>query len=193
MLSGGCVHSLQSPLESCLNSWSMAPKLSYLLMSCGNLQQSNNMRKVSRKTTGGSTSTALKKPAVLPSSNHPGTSRVSDATMIATSRNVPSTSVISSSVVSRIWQDYTSSARHGKVLAPSRQSLVQAPIASKLSKVKKSTTRGTSSSCVASTRSQRLRIYNRLHAKGSMQRPPAPCPSTPGSRSTPASMAPTIY
>ncbi|XP_039818390.1 uncharacterized protein LOC120680874 [Panicum virgatum] len=42
----------------------------------------------------------------------------------ATSRNTPSTWVISSSVVSRIRQDYTSSARHGKVLSPSIQSLV---------------------------------------------------------------------
>jgi hypothetical protein len=41
--------------------------------------------------------------------------RVSDATMIATSRNAPSTLAISSSVASRTRKDYTSSARHGKV------------------------------------------------------------------------------
>jgi hypothetical protein len=46
------------------------------------------------KTVGELTSTDSKKPAVLPSSNQQGTSRVSDATTIATSRNTPSTLVI---------------------------------------------------------------------------------------------------
>jgi hypothetical protein len=41
--------------------------------------------------------------------------KVSDAIMIATSRNAPSTLVISSFAVSRTRRDYTSSARHGKV------------------------------------------------------------------------------
>jgi hypothetical protein len=41
--------------------------------------------------------------------------RVSDATMIATSRNAPSTLVISSSAASRTRKDCTSSAHHGKV------------------------------------------------------------------------------
>jgi hypothetical protein len=41
--------------------------------------------------------------------------RVSDATMIAASRNAPSMLVISSDTASRTWKDYTSSARHGKV------------------------------------------------------------------------------
>jgi hypothetical protein len=56
-----------------------------------------------------------KKLAVPPSSNQQRTLRVSDATMIATSRNAPSTLVISSSAASRTRKDYTSSARHGKV------------------------------------------------------------------------------
>jgi hypothetical protein len=42
--------------------------------------------------------------------------RVSDATMITTSRNVPSTLVISSSATFITRKDYTSSARHGKSL-----------------------------------------------------------------------------
>jgi hypothetical protein len=61
------------------------------------------------------TSTASKKLAVPPSSNKQGTWRVSDATMIAMSRNAPSTLVISSSAVSRTRKDYTSSAPPGKV------------------------------------------------------------------------------
>jgi TnpA family transposase len=56
-----------------------------------------------------------KKLAAPPSSNQQGTLRVSDATMIATSKNVPSTLVISSSVASRTRKAYTSLARHGKV------------------------------------------------------------------------------
>jgi hypothetical protein len=56
-----------------------------------------------------------KKLAVPPSSNQQGTSRVSDATTIATSRNVPSTLVILSSAVSRTRKDYRSSAHPGKV------------------------------------------------------------------------------
>jgi hypothetical protein len=41
--------------------------------------------------------------------------KVSNATTIATSRNTPSMLVILSSVASRTWKDYTSSARPGKV------------------------------------------------------------------------------
>jgi hypothetical protein len=61
------------------------------------------------------TSTDSKKLAALPSSNQQGTWRVSDATTIGTSRNAPSTLVISSSVASRTRKDYISSARPGKV------------------------------------------------------------------------------
>jgi hypothetical protein len=56
-----------------------------------------------------------KKLAALPSSNQQGTLRVSDATMIATSRNAPSMLAISSSAASRTRKDCTSSTRHGKV------------------------------------------------------------------------------
>jgi hypothetical protein len=56
-----------------------------------------------------------KKLVVPPSSNQQGTSSVSDATTIATSRNAPSMLVILSSAASRTWKDYTSSARPGKV------------------------------------------------------------------------------
>jgi hypothetical protein len=52
---------------------------------------------------------------VPPSSNQQGTSRVSDATTIATSRNATSTLVILSSAASRTRKDYTSSAHPGKV------------------------------------------------------------------------------
>jgi hypothetical protein len=41
--------------------------------------------------------------------------RYTDATMIATSRNAPSTLVILSSAASRTRKDYTSSVHHGKV------------------------------------------------------------------------------
>jgi hypothetical protein len=60
-------------------------------------------------------STDSKKLAVFPSSNQQGTLRVYDATMITTSRNAPSTLVISSSAASRTRKDYTSSTRHGMV------------------------------------------------------------------------------
>jgi hypothetical protein len=56
-----------------------------------------------------------KKLTAPPSSNQQGTLRVSDATMIAMSKNAPSTLVISSFVAFRTQKDYTSSARHGKV------------------------------------------------------------------------------
>jgi hypothetical protein len=56
-----------------------------------------------------------KKLAVPPSSNQQGTLRVSNATMIATSRNAPSTLAISFSAASRTRKDCTSTARHGKV------------------------------------------------------------------------------
>jgi hypothetical protein len=61
------------------------------------------------------TSMDLKKLVVPPSSNQQGTWRVSNATMIATSRNAPSTLMILSSVASRTRKDYTSSAHPGKV------------------------------------------------------------------------------
>jgi hypothetical protein len=60
------------------------------------------------KIAGELTSMDLKKLAVPPSSNQQGTLRVSDATMIATSRNAPSTLVTSSSAASRTRKDYTS-------------------------------------------------------------------------------------
>jgi hypothetical protein len=47
-----------------------------------------------------------------------GTWRVSDTSMIATSRNAPSTLEILSSAVSRIRKDFTSSAPPGKVPSP---------------------------------------------------------------------------
>jgi hypothetical protein len=56
-----------------------------------------------------------KKLVVLPSSNKQGTSRVSDATMIATSRNAPSTLATPSFAASRTQKDYIRSARHGTV------------------------------------------------------------------------------
>jgi hypothetical protein len=57
-----------------------------------------------------------RKLVALPSSNQQGTWRVSDATMITTSRNAPSTSAISYSVASRTRKDYTSSAPLGRSL-----------------------------------------------------------------------------
>jgi hypothetical protein len=57
----------------------------------------------------------LEEARALPSSNQQGTWRVSDAIMIATSRNAVSTLVILSSVASRTRKDYTSSARPRKV------------------------------------------------------------------------------
>jgi hypothetical protein len=56
-----------------------------------------------------------KKLTAPPSSSQQGTLRVSDATMIATSRNAPSTLVILTSAASRTRKDYTSLARPGKV------------------------------------------------------------------------------
>jgi hypothetical protein len=73
------------------------------------------MTKAYLKIAGELISTDSKKPVVPPSSNQLGTLRVSDATMIATSRNAPSTLVISPSAASRTRKDYTSSACHGKV------------------------------------------------------------------------------
>jgi hypothetical protein len=67
------------------------------------------------------TSTGLKKLAAPPSSNQQGTWRVSDATTIASSRNAPSTLVISSSVASRTRMDYTRSAHPGKVPSQSQR------------------------------------------------------------------------
>jgi hypothetical protein len=91
-----------------------------------------------------------KKLTALPSSNQQGTSRVSDATMIATSRNAPSMLEILSSTASRTRKDYTSSARPGKVLSQLQRLPDQAPIASRRSKANMSTTRGISTSSVDS-------------------------------------------
>jgi hypothetical protein len=84
-------------------------------MSCGIHQQWSTTTKASLKIADELTSTDSNKLAVLPSSNQQGSWRVSDATTIATSRNAPSTLVISSSIASRTRKDYTSSARPGKV------------------------------------------------------------------------------
>jgi TnpA family transposase len=73
------------------------------------------MTKAYLKTADELTSMDSKKLAALPSSNKQGTSRVSDATTIATSTNDPSTLVILSSAASRTRRDYTSLARLGKV------------------------------------------------------------------------------
>jgi hypothetical protein len=86
-----------------------------LPMSCGILQQQSNTTKAYLKIADELISMDSKKLAAPPSSNQQGTLRVSDATMIATSRNAPSTLVISSSTASRTRKDYTSSVRLGKV------------------------------------------------------------------------------
>jgi hypothetical protein len=88
---------------------------------------------------------------VPPSSNQQGTSRVSDAITIATSRNAPSTLVVFSSIASRTRKDYTSSARPGKVPSQLQRWPDRAPIASRRSKAKTSTTHGISTSSVDST------------------------------------------
>jgi hypothetical protein len=77
-------------------------------MSYGTHQRWSIMTKASLKTAEELTSMDSKKLAALPSSNQQGTWRLSDATMIATSRNAPSTLVILSSIVSRTRKDYTS-------------------------------------------------------------------------------------
>jgi hypothetical protein len=90
-------------------------KQSSLPMSYGTHHQWSITLKASLKTAEELTSMDSKKLAAPPSSNQQGTWRVSDATMIATSRNAPSTLVIFSSVASRTRKDYTSSAPRGKV------------------------------------------------------------------------------
>jgi hypothetical protein len=110
MHSGGYVLNPPSKRGNPITSWSTAPKQSSLLMSYGIHQQWNTTTKASLKTADELTSTGSKKLAAPPSSNQQGTWRVSDATMIATSRNAPSTLVISSSAASRTQKDYTSSA-----------------------------------------------------------------------------------
>jgi hypothetical protein len=92
-----------------------------------------------------------KKLAAPPSSNQQGTLKVSDAITIATSRNAPSTLEISSSAASRTRKDYTSSARPGKAPSQLQRLPDQAPIASRHSKEKMSTTRGILTSSVDST------------------------------------------
>jgi hypothetical protein len=87
-------------------------------VSYGTHQQWSITTKASLKTAEELTSTDSKKLAALPSSSQQGTWRVSDATMIATSRNAPSMVMILSSVVSRTRKDYTSSAPPGKVPSP---------------------------------------------------------------------------
>jgi hypothetical protein len=67
------------------------------------------------------TSMDPKKLVALPSSSQQGTYKVSNATMIATSMNAPTTLAISSSAASRTRKDYTSSARHGKVPSQSQR------------------------------------------------------------------------
>jgi ribonuclease HI len=91
MHSGGYVLNRPSQRGNLHTSWSTAPKQSSMLMSCGIHQQWSTTTKASQKTADELTSTDSKKPAVPPSSNQQGTWRVSDATMIATSRNAPST------------------------------------------------------------------------------------------------------
>jgi hypothetical protein len=71
-------------------------------MSYGTRQQWSTTTKASLKTADELTSMDSKKLAALPSSKN--------ATTTATSKNAPSTSAISSSVVSRTRKDYTSSA-----------------------------------------------------------------------------------
>jgi hypothetical protein len=115
MHSGGNVLNPPSQRDTRHISWSTAPKLFSLPMSCGIRRQWSYMMKAYLKTAGELISTVSKKLVVPPSSNQQGTSRVSNATMIATSRNAPSTLVISSSVASRTRKDYTSSAPPGKV------------------------------------------------------------------------------
>jgi hypothetical protein len=112
---GGYVLNLPSQRDNPRSSWSTSPKQSSLLMSCGNHQQWSNTTKAYLKTADELTSTDSKKLAAPPSSNQQGTSRVSDTTTIATSRNSPSTLVILSSAASRTRKDYTSSACPGKV------------------------------------------------------------------------------
>jgi hypothetical protein len=115
MHSGGCVLNPLRQRDSRHISWSTAPKLFYLLTSCGIRRQQSNTTKAYLKIAGELITTDSKKLVVPPSSNRLGTLRVSDTTMIATSRNAPSMLVISSSVASRTRKDYTSSVRHGKV------------------------------------------------------------------------------
>jgi hypothetical protein len=80
----GCVLNLPSQQDNPRTSWSTAPKQSSLLMSCGIHQQSSNTTKASLKIADELTSTDSKKLTAPPSSNQLGTSRVSDATTIAT-------------------------------------------------------------------------------------------------------------
>jgi hypothetical protein len=75
-------------------------------MSYGIYQQWSTTMKASLKTSDELISTGSKKLAAPPSSNQQGTWRVSDATLIATSRNTPSKLVISSSIASRTRKDY---------------------------------------------------------------------------------------
>jgi hypothetical protein len=121
MRSGGYVLNPPSQRGNRHTSWPTAPKQSSLPTSCGTHQQWNNMTKAYLKIADELTSMDSKKLDVPPSSNQQGTLRVSDAIMITTSRNTPSTLVISSSVASRTRKVYTSSARHGKVPSQSQR------------------------------------------------------------------------
>jgi hypothetical protein len=124
------------------------------------------------------TSMDSKKLAALPSSNQQGTWRVSDATMIATSRNAPSTLEILSSIVSRTRKDYSSSAPPGKVPSQFQRWPGRAPTASRHLKAKTSTTRGTSTSSVSSTPSlddySGAQVYTTTSRPLRRKRPPGP-------------------
>jgi hypothetical protein len=75
-------------------SWSTVPKQSFLLMSCGTHRRWSNTMKAYPKTADELTSMDSKKLVMLPSYHQQGTSRVSDATTIATLKNAPSMLVI---------------------------------------------------------------------------------------------------
>jgi hypothetical protein len=75
-------------------SWSTTPRLFYLPTSCGICQQWNCTTKASLKIADELISMDSKKLAAPPSSSQQGTLRVSNAIMIAMSRNAPSTLVI---------------------------------------------------------------------------------------------------
>jgi hypothetical protein len=94
MHSGGFVLNLPSQQGNHHTSWSTAPRQFYLTTSCGIRRQWNSTTKASLKTANESISMDSKKLAAPPSSSQQGTLRASDAIMIATSRNTPSTLVI---------------------------------------------------------------------------------------------------
>jgi ribonuclease HI len=145
-----------------------AYKLVTIPTSCGIRRQQSNTTKASLKTAHELISMDSKKLAAPPSSSQQGTLRVSDAIMIATSRNAPSMLVIKSTDASRTRKNYTSSARHGKVPSRSQRRSDQARIASKHLKATMSATRGMSTSSVDSTRS----LSTTLRESKSIRLPP---------------------